>query len=347
MAGVSAPARRTGRGRTGRGRTGAWLVGGAVSAALLAAVLWQVDPAAARTFATAADPAWFASAFAAYALVNLLSCLRLVRSLRRAAGVPTAMDITVVHGILLAFLPARLGDAYYPALLSRRLGVPLGAALGNLLLLRLLDGATVALLFVAAALVPAHGAGTPAGGSAVAVAGAGAAVLMMAGLVAAPRLLGTLGRALARRRQGRLRPVVKVALGARRWLVRLPTGLRLELFAWTIASWTAALACLGMILRGLGGPALSAWDVVFIGAGLNLAAALPVQTVGGFGLAEATLAGLMALRGLDLGDAAALSVLTRLAWLALPFALAGLWLGARALARHGQAIRTPAERSGR
>jgi uncharacterized membrane protein YbhN (UPF0104 family) len=314
-----------------------WLAGAVVSLSLLALVLARIDLADVRRMAAHLTGPGVLLALASRASINLVCGLRLARSFGRIdrRRLLAAVDVNVLHGLLLALLPARLGDLYYPLLL-RRLGVGVGRAAANLLLLRLFDALVLCVLF--------------AGGGLVAIANPGvrsAPVLIAAGLLflaaaaaslVLPQLCGGVARLALRRRGPLMRRIARQALDGRRWLGGLQRPLRLQLFLLTILYWASSALTVWVVMAALG-VALSAAQAVFIAAGLGLAGALPLQTIAGFGVGEASLALLLAIVGFPAAAAASIGVVARLGFLALPVAVAALWLTPRRALRWEGAAR--------
>lgn len=304
--------------RRGRGRQ--YFLAALVSGAAMAFLIWQGDWQAlgARLQDARAWPA--VGGLAAFGALLFVTALRLWRTLRPrdrasagAARLLPLMRLTVRHAALLAFLPARLGDAYYPFMLRRAAGVSLGAAIGNLFVIRLYDLIAVTILFLTALVVlaptGAHGAAAPA------FAALGALVVLA---LALDRLLRAAGRMMAGRRRARaLRVTGHLLRDAARWARALPLPSRFELLAYTTLRWLFGSLSLGLAFLALGLP-LDLAEMLLLGSGLALSAAIPLQTMGGFGIAEGALAGLLVLLGQDWGEASATAIAARFMWLLFP-----------------------------
>ena len=70
---------------------------------------------------------------------------------------------------------------------------------------------------------------------------------------------------------------------------------------------------------------------LFVGMGLNLAVALPLQTMGGFGLVEGAMAFLLGVLGVPVTAAVTAAVAVRILWLVLMGACTAAWLALRQL----------------
>jgi len=291
-----------------------------------------------------ADRGWIAAAFALTAAAYLAAAWRLAAMLpgRALPVLRDGLSLNLAHGAAMLLLPAKLGEVVFAGLLHRNLGLSPGGAGALVLTQRLCDLTVVGLLFaLSLALTPLDG--TAAG--VLATAGIAAAA---AGAVAAARLAPLSARAarlLAPRRRSRpARVLLRLALQARRAAASGGYGRPLPL-ALTLLYWLLEVAALHAALRAFGA-APDLGSSLFLGAGLALVFALPLQTVGGLGLGEGGLAALLALDGYPVEAALGLGLSARLLLLALPLALCALLLPllwpwhARAAARSRGGVRT-------
>lgn len=236
-----------------------------------------------------------------------------------------ATDISIIHSVLLTLLPTRLGDLYYPVLL-RRLSIPVGRAITSLSLLRLFDAAVLGTMFVLAAVSTAA---FPKVGLPEALIAVG--LLLLGALIALallPKLCAWLAMLALRWRSPRMREVARQALDGRRWLNGLPFHRRLELFGLTILYWVGSTSMVWLVIESLGIKLMAA-QAAFVASGLSLAGAVPLQTIAGFGVAEASLTLLLVIVGFPSIEAASIGVVARFGLLALPIAVAALWLPPR------------------
>jgi uncharacterized membrane protein YbhN (UPF0104 family) len=71
---------------------------------------------------------------------------------------------------------------------------------------------------------------------------------------------------------------------------------------------------------------IQAIETILVTIGMNLVVALPIQTIGGFGITEASMAFLLGLVGFETNEAVTYSLTTRIIWLSMPASLGVLWL---------------------
>jgi len=210
----------------------------------------------------------------------LFRALRIQAELGRSrpVGLGECLSVMLVHNAAVNVLPMRGGEAAYPWLLHRRLGVPVSHAVGSLVWFRVQD--VIVLGFLAAALWPGLGA-------AVRIGAAGGLALAVLGALRLLERAAFSGAATARGPPG----------AARAALLALALAPRHGWRGWAFcgASWTAKLAALGALLAalsGLGG--LEGWTGTLGG---ELAGVLPVQGPAGLGTYEAGVWAGAALRG--------------------------------------------------
>ena len=318
-------------GVTPAGRRWAWVSAAVVSGAVLAVFLTQVDVAAVEALVAGANAPLLAMAFLGFLGESAAAALRL-RELtprphpRRWRGF---IAVTALHGIYLAVLPARLGDAAYAVLMHRRLALPPGGAVASLLYQRLCDLGVLALVLVTSGAVLVAGAAP----SAAARLGVPLAALVGAGIAVAwlrfDRLL-EIAAYWTHRRLGRRRRAAawlcRTALQGRRWSAMLGgRARRLRVLAWTVLGWSAMLGGIAVLLRGLG-LEIGIAEAVLVGVGYNLIGALPIHSIGGIGVGEVGLAGILVALGHPLETAVPVALLARLVLISAPFVVAGALL---------------------
>jgi uncharacterized membrane protein YbhN (UPF0104 family) len=279
----------------------AWAVG----LALLAWITRGVDFA---RLASSLRPApWWAwvAAVAGLAGSYLLRALRIHAELgaRQTVTVAQCLEVMLVHNAAVNLLPMRGGEAAYPWLVHRRLGVPVSHAIASLVWMRVQDALVLGLAVIA--LFPGIG---------VALRLAAAAALAVAVAVA----LRVLERAAMRAgaREPRLK-LLRAATGALQALALAP---RHGIAGWVfcIASWTLKLLVLATLLAGLSGLPASAAATGVLGG--ELAGVLPLQGPAGFGTYEAGVWAGASLRGHSALEIAAPAIAVHLLSLALAVA---------------------------
>ncbi len=282
----------------------------AVAIALLA---WMTRGVDWRSLAAALHPApWWAWA----ATVGGLAASYLFRALRIRAelrarhplGVLRCLEVMLVHNAAVNVVPMRGGEAAYPWLMNRRLGVPISHAVASLVWMRVQD--VIVLAFLAAALWP---------GVALQVRIASALALAAAVLAA----LRALERAAARADVARPRPpLVKGAVAALQALALAPRH-GWQGWLWCGASWSVKIVALGSLLAALSGApsAVVGWTGALGG---ELAGVLPVQGPAGLGTYEAGVWAGAALRGWTAAQIAAPAIAVHLLSLATAVAAGAL-----------------------
>ncbi len=320
------------RQRSGRGPSVAALLriglSVAVTAAVIAVLAHRLDEAALVEVLGRYDPGWLAAAALWSLTIPVLRAWRLAA----AARVPLDLDITrisVMHNLLAATIPARLGDVSLPVMLNRSRGLRLGRAVGILAAVRLHDFIAVSLLAslgIAVAGERAPWLGIPgAGWAALLGLLGGAACLALA--LALPRVAGLAARAVRghRRLPRRLAEAADAAAGAladqsRREAAVLVTA--------TVASWVAVAVTFWLVSRaaGLEPPA----PAVMMGvAAYALSFALPVNGIANIGAAQAAWAAVLAAFGIAWEPALLAGIVLQLMALATSAGLAGLLSFAR------------------
>jgi len=198
---------------------------------------------------------------------------------RRPVRLGECLTVMLVHNAAVNVLPMRGGEAAYPWLLHRRLGVPVSHAVASLVWFRVQD--VIVLGFAASVLWPGVEPAARLG------AAGGLAALVLGAL----RLLE---RAATSGAAAPGRGPVRAARAALQALALAPRhGWRGWVFC--AASWGAKLAALGALLAALAGLGRLEGSTGALGG--ELAGVLPVQGPAGLGTYEAGVFGGAALRG--------------------------------------------------
>jgi len=240
----------------------------------LAGILWITRgtnlPALAASLRPAPAGLW-ALAVAGLAASYVLRALRIRSELShyRPVGLAACLELMLLHNAAVNVLPMRGGEAAYPLLVHRRLGVGPGDAVASLVWMRVQD--VILLALAAVTLWPGLPAGVRLALAAALLAATTAGLRVLRGAAALP----------PRDPEGRLRRAARRAVES---LARAP---RHGAAGWIFCagSWTAKLAALGLLLAALG--ALPIPAAVAGALGGELAAVVPVQPPAGFGTYEA------------------------------------------------------------
>jgi uncharacterized membrane protein YbhN (UPF0104 family) len=248
---------------------------------------------------------WGAAALglvASYALRALRIQAELGR--RRRLGLRACLEVMLVHNAAVNVVPMRGGEAAYPWLLHRRLGVPVAEAVASLVWMRVQD--VIVLAFLAAALWPGLAPLlrlAAAGGLAAAVLGA---LRLLARAAASGR--GVHGVPLPHRGKGQEGTVAASTSERgriRRAIDALALAPRHGWRGWVFCagSWSVKLLALGGLLAVLS--SLAPREGVTGALGGELAGALPLQGPAGLGTYEAGVWAGAALRGRTAAEIAA------------------------------------------
>jgi hypothetical protein len=180
------------------------------------------------------------------------------------------LRVMLLHNTAVNLVPMRGGEAAYPLLVNRQLGVPVGQAVASLVWIRAQDMLVLGLAVVAfLPWVPAWAK----------------ALLVAAGLGAVLALIALVQRYVARRGQAPA-PRSKLLRTGLAALQALSDAPRHGLAGWLYGSgsWAVKLLALGFLLSRLG--ALGLVDAVAGALGGELAGVLPIQGPAGFGTYE-------------------------------------------------------------
>lgn len=269
-----------------------WLVSVLITGGLFAYLLSQVDPAQILETARRMTPRYLAG-FVALLLAGVaIRALRFWVLLGRNVSLGVLVAITMARNLFVDLLPARLGELSYVYLLTRRAKRPIEDGLATLVLAVLFDVVALTPLLVLAVIVVGGGGAVSAGwlATAAVMLAVGAYVAMRAAGPVAMWVAGWLDRGRGGWRAGlagRLRGTADALETAWRRGIFVPVlllsmGVRLCKFGSYYFLVLAIMGPLGYTAAGLG------FFRVFLGVvSAELAAALPVHGIAGFGTFEA------------------------------------------------------------
>lgn len=302
-----------------------WAVACAVSLALFCLVAAQLDW---RSLAAVGEISWplAGAGVALFVGENLFSAVRMHWLADGSRGFLTAMRVTAWHAVWLIALPMRLGEIAWIAAMRRAYGWNAAEAAACAAVQRLLDMAVVA-AFILLTIPPAFGFHDDM--PAFSVLAAATCILALAGAATLHvwlRLAAGLAVGIGRPR-GRGRRFLRGLNQARRWLEnsRRRRVVR-RCIAPTVFVWAAVIAAYCVLGQAIGLD-IALPKLGFAAAGGNLAAAVPVPSVGGIGLLEAGFTGIAAGFGAPAATAALTALLVRLA---SPAAVGLFWIAAAA-----------------
>lgn len=297
-----------------RART-VWLVSIVSSALLLGLVLAQVDWTVAQSIAGTIDYVWIGAGIGLLLMEGVVTAARFALMARPAARFRQCLVTTAWYVLLLIGLPARLGEVAGIALIVRYMQQRAGTAAASLIFQRVFDMVVlVSLLGVFS--IAALGARDL---TAILLPVAAVVAALIAAVIYLEQLLAWCARPfLARRDEKWPRRIARVLLQARG--VRrhhMDRRRTLVLAALTVAKWLANLTGIGCVVLAVV-PALPAVSAFGLGIVYNLAAVIPIQTIGGFGISEAVLLGGFKWLGYSLSAGAPLAIAIRIALISAP-----------------------------
>lgn len=263
--------------------------------------------------------------------------LRVLHLANQKHSYPGYLTIVVLHGYFLLLLPARLGEIPYLLMMRRRLGMASGAVFASFVYQRVLDTIILGIFFFTGlAVIFDQG-----------VIGFNWLVLTMVLVSILIVLFARLDWVIAQivrsfyHIEGRhrlwVRTILYVLITAQRWSVLLRNR-RWEALILSIIRWTFVMAGTWFAFRGFGFH-LGIAETLFLGAGLAFVSVIPLQTIGGFGVSEVGLAGLLMVIGFSWQEATTTALTVRFTIFAmqvagLSLAGAGAWLIERLIVLH-------------
>ncbi len=250
-----------------------------------------------------------------------------VRSLRfsllleeKRPGFLDLFYVTSVYNFMTAMLPGGTGELSYPLLLRRTFGRPIGTGLSSVILTRLNDIFLLSICFLFTSTIAMD-----------VINARGETVLfiipfflilliffsdfMARGLSRCAEYLGQRTKwRIVNRIQGLLNDTVDSLQEAK------SAAMYLRIIFHTLVMWLSTFLFFYLVFIAFGNP-ITFVQAVFIGTAMNMLTIIPINTFGGFGLKEATLAGLLLLIGMDQDTAVSLGILVRLVSILTLFAL--------------------------
>lgn len=288
-----------------------WIAAGLATTLLLIPILLSADwGQMADAFKTSAR--WtLLGAFGLLLAEGIVTGLRIHLFAAGTARLRSAIAANAWYVLFLTIIPARLGEVAAIFVFERYLGQSRGAATASIISQRLFDMIVLTTAFLVAVPFASRLQQSP-----LTYLTAGAVLCAAAfSLYFLDRVLVVFIGLLRRLRTGRQAQLAKAAsnlvLQARVWQrhvlgpKRAAQGLLL-----TIVKWCCNLGALILVLRA-GQIDLSLGAEVAMAAAFNFLSAIPIQTIGGAGLGEVGLTGLLLLFGVTLPMAAGVSLLVR------------------------------------
>jgi uncharacterized protein (TIRG00374 family) len=287
---------------------GAATVSGGIVALLLAFMPWAETARLWRSLSPLAIAAPALALMVSYGVAGFR--LQTMAPRGTALRLVDAVAVSLWHGLAMIVLPARLGELALIEAIRRYAGIGRGTGLAILLVQRIYDLILTSLAFAIGALA------LMLGDPPLLIVLVVAVLLLVALARSLDRLLGWGARLIAGWHGsvwGRLHEMLVEAESAAASLTasRVPI-----LIAGTVLFWATDFAALWLIFRAFG-VVLDPFRLLFLAAGLAFVHALPLPTIGGLGVAESGLAGLLMALGFEAATAISIGVSVRLSLVAL------------------------------
>jgi glycosyltransferase 2 family protein len=267
-------------------------------------------------------------AFLVYICINLVIAFRLSYffTLKKSSDYKSSIDVGVAHAMALCVLPLRLGDLVYPFLVKKYLNKTLASSIHNLIVLRVYDFISAAILFFVLLVffifvleITYYNY-----------------VFIFFSLAAAYFLLKYFNKILLlvmritehlklSRLESRLRDLLVEFENSANSLSVIDHTLifLLSVIRWALSGIMLMFICNALQLN------ISFATTLFLTTGMNMAFIIPLQTIGGIGLLESVLALLLSILGQPADMATANAISIRILWFALPFLLGIIWFTSR------------------
>lgn len=233
------------------------------------------------------------------------------------------LDLSILHGFFAAVLPARLGDLSFPPLAKRLTNAPLSTGAAQIFTLRVHDFVTSNLLLVVSILWL--------GNSRLDVLPllTGTSVIFV-GIVAGLLMLPFVLRALARiPHRSRSHAVVAKGAGFLHRAIdscrQVPPARHARIALATVVRWLLLAAVTFFTLHAVG-VEVRAVESLFIVTSVNLAITMSVQTIAGFGVADAAFGVALSALGTPLETAISDGFAARLVRLTYLFGVFAVWM---------------------
>jgi uncharacterized protein (TIRG00374 family) len=295
------------------------------SAVIISALLYFSDVNLIFSTIGTFDPKWYPVIFLLFLLLLIIVALRLFLSLRLSGinNYVLALDASLLHIVLLNILPARLGDLCYPFLLKSNLKIITARSIANLITIRIYDFVSVVILLILSSWIYFFRTTEPLDFQVYLLAGIPAIILLVYFF---RKLVSLTIKHLPPNRYY----VFKKDL--HKFISELDDGFtvlgfidHVLLLITTILRWFVTSLLFFSIFKGTG-IHIDFNSAILITTGINLSVVIPLQTIGGFGVAETVLAYFLGLFGHPVGIAIAIAISTRIIWLFPLLCTGGVWL---------------------
>jgi len=292
-----------------------WITAVASSVVLVAFVLSLVDWQLAEQVVAGANRPLILVGVGLLALEGFLTAARFKLLSTKEASYAQCLRASGWYVLLLLALPARLGEVAGVGTMVRYMGQRTGDSIVNLFLQRVFDVLTLGAMFCGVCVQTLSGAqlGLALTSAALIMAALIVSVIYLAEIIA---LVASFLVRFRERKFGRV--MLKVLLQARRSVKdHLDFITTVKLIALTMAKWLFILTAIACVVLAVT-PALNIVTALGVGIAYNLAAVIPLQTIGGAGISEVVLLGSFKWLGYAASTGATLAIAIRLSLLVGP-----------------------------
>ena len=313
------------------GNRAIWITSIVSSLVLLGLVLWQIDLQVAREVISNARGNIIVIGVGLLVFEGFVTAARFKLLALGRVTYRQCLTATAWYVLLLLALPARLGEVAGVAIMVRDMGQRAGTAVASLLLQRMFDVIVLAaMLSIIAAFAVTGGDQRPALYFGLAI-----ITMLVCAIVFMDRILGFVAVALKPRKIQKwprriLRIVLQIRMVLRHQLTREMT---FKLGLLTLLKWAITLLAIAFVVVAVT-PQIAFLTALGVGVAYNLAAIVPVQTIGGFGISEVVLLGSFKWLGYSVALGASLAVAVRLVLLTAPLLFWGIVMGYLALSQN-------------
>ncbi len=290
------------------GQTNVWLMASAVSVVLLGFVFWQLDTAVLSTLFFQLRVELVAGLFVFLTIEAMITAKRIQYFTNTGASYSRGLYANAWYIMWLNLLPARLGEVAAISVFQRVFAVSPGAAIASIVTQRIFDLVVLTSLLIALLSISVLGSAT-------------SLVVNLALITGIFLLLATMNMWLdfacrilyrVKHKHHLLRKLLSMFLQGRRWYKHDFSQLKVwHVLIQTFIKWLASILAVAILLMACQ-LELPYERLLLVGILTNFLGAVPLQSVGGFGVMEAGLSGILYSFGVDLPEAIAVSLLLRL-----------------------------------
>ncbi len=295
-----------------------WGSAAAISLILLSIVLSQVDWHLFTEILQQTLAVFVITSVVLFLLEGVFTSLRFYVLTPNDPRLSSCFQLTAWYVVLLILLPLRLGEVAVIFLMKKHLNQNTSPAIMNVLVQRLFDVMTLCVIFLICILMFSSIFES----KEITVIAAACLLALALILTILDKILAFLISPLLERKNSQnsiLTKLLRALLQARIWYRhRLTLSKTLIALLLSLGKWLCNILGFVFLLEALQLP-VDFTNSVVIAAAYNFLAIIPLQTIGGIGLSEMGLSGLLIFSGLSLSLAASSAILVRVVIIIIPF----------------------------